>query len=254
MSRIAYVNGRYLPMRDAKVHVEDRGYQFADGVYEVCEVRGGHLIDERRHIERLQRSLRRIAHPHADDAARARRRAARSGGAQSYRLRHRLSADQPRRGAPRSRFSSRAVPPSLVVTARVAESGAQRQPRPKRASPSSACRTTAGAASISRPSACCRTCWRGRPRSSRARATPGSSTRTAPSRKRVRQRLHRHAGRQARHPAGRPRHPARHYPHRTFDAIKAQSLTVEERPFTLQEAYGRAKPSSPRRARSFCRW
>src|SRR5580704_10696276 len=57
MSRYAYVNGRYLPFRDAKVHIEDRGYQFADGVYEVCEVRGGRLIDERRHIERLQRSL-----------------------------------------------------------------------------------------------------------------------------------------------------------------------------------------------------
>ncbi len=60
MSRIAYVNGRYLPFRDAKVHVEDRGYQFADGVYEVCEVRGGRLVDERRHFERLQRSLAEI--------------------------------------------------------------------------------------------------------------------------------------------------------------------------------------------------
>jgi len=60
MSRFAYVNGRYLPFRDAKVHVEDRGYQFADGVYEVCEVRGGRLIDERRHLERLQRSLTEI--------------------------------------------------------------------------------------------------------------------------------------------------------------------------------------------------
>jgi D-alanine transaminase len=57
MSRTAYVNGRYLPMCDAKVHVEDRGYQFADGVYEVCEVRGGRLIDERRHLDRLIRSL-----------------------------------------------------------------------------------------------------------------------------------------------------------------------------------------------------
>jgi D-alanine transaminase len=57
MSRVAYVNGRYLPFREAKIHVEDRGYQFADGVYEVCEVRDGRLIDERRHIERLQRSL-----------------------------------------------------------------------------------------------------------------------------------------------------------------------------------------------------
>ena len=57
MSRIAYVNGRYLPFRDAKVHVEDRGYQFADAVYEVCEVRAGRLIDERRHLDRLERSL-----------------------------------------------------------------------------------------------------------------------------------------------------------------------------------------------------
>ena len=60
MSRIAYVNGRYLPHRDASVHVEDRGYQFADGVYEVCEVLGGRLVDERRHLDRLDRSLREL--------------------------------------------------------------------------------------------------------------------------------------------------------------------------------------------------
>jgi len=60
MSRIAYVNGRYLPLCDAAVSVEDRGYQFADGVYEVCEVRGGRLVDERRHMARLDRSLRAI--------------------------------------------------------------------------------------------------------------------------------------------------------------------------------------------------
>jgi D-alanine transaminase len=57
MSRYAYVNGRYVPFRDAKVHVEDRGYQFADAVYEVCEVRGGRMIDERRHLDRLEGSL-----------------------------------------------------------------------------------------------------------------------------------------------------------------------------------------------------
>ena len=57
MSRVAYVNGRYRPHRDAMVHVEDRGYQFADGVYEVCEVRDARLVDERRHMARLQRSL-----------------------------------------------------------------------------------------------------------------------------------------------------------------------------------------------------
>ena len=57
MPRIAYVNGRYLPLRQAMVHVEDRGYQFGDAVYEVCEVRQGRLIDERRHLGRLKRSL-----------------------------------------------------------------------------------------------------------------------------------------------------------------------------------------------------
>jgi D-alanine transaminase len=57
MSRIAYVNGRYLPRAKARVSIEDRGYQFADGVYEVCEVRGGCLVDERRHMARLNRSL-----------------------------------------------------------------------------------------------------------------------------------------------------------------------------------------------------
>jgi D-alanine transaminase len=57
LPRIAYVNGRYLRTRDALVSVEDRGYQFSDGIYEVCEVRGGAIIDERRHLERLRRSL-----------------------------------------------------------------------------------------------------------------------------------------------------------------------------------------------------
>jgi D-alanine transaminase len=57
MSRIAYVNGRYVRRSEASVNIEDRGYQFADGVYEVCEVKAGRLIDERRHMERLVRSL-----------------------------------------------------------------------------------------------------------------------------------------------------------------------------------------------------
>ncbi|MDZ7824412.1 MAG: D-amino-acid transaminase [Ahrensia sp.] len=57
MSRIAYVNGRYVSHADAAVHVEDRGYQFADGVYEVCEVAHGNLIDMTGHLRRLARSL-----------------------------------------------------------------------------------------------------------------------------------------------------------------------------------------------------
>jgi D-alanine transaminase len=57
VSRVAYVNGRYVAQREAAVHIEDRGYQFSDGVYEVCEVRGGSIIDQRRHLARLKRSL-----------------------------------------------------------------------------------------------------------------------------------------------------------------------------------------------------
>ncbi len=60
MSRIVYVNGRYRPYAEAAVHVEDRGFQFADAIYEVVEVLGGRLIDSRRHLDRLERSLREI--------------------------------------------------------------------------------------------------------------------------------------------------------------------------------------------------
>jgi D-alanine transaminase len=65
MPRQAYVNGRYLPHRQAAVHIEDRGFQFADGVYEVVPVRRGALIDEVPHLDRLERSLNelRIAMP-----------------------------------------------------------------------------------------------------------------------------------------------------------------------------------------------
>lgn len=57
MPRIAYVNGRYVPFGDASVHVEDRGYQFADAVYEVISLNAGRLVDEDAHLDRLGRSL-----------------------------------------------------------------------------------------------------------------------------------------------------------------------------------------------------
>jgi D-alanine transaminase len=60
MPRIAFVNGRYVPHADACVHVEDRGYQFADGVYEVCEVARGYIMDMPRHLGRLDRSLKEL--------------------------------------------------------------------------------------------------------------------------------------------------------------------------------------------------
>lgn len=63
MSRLIYVNGRYLPYAQASVHAEDRGFQFGDGIYEVVEVRDGAMIDATRHLERLERSLGEIAMP-----------------------------------------------------------------------------------------------------------------------------------------------------------------------------------------------
>jgi len=118
MSRIAYVNGCYLPMRGALVHIEDRGYQFGDGVYEVCEVREGRLIDERRHLARLERSL-----------AALRIRAPMSARALGIVLREVIARNrigygivylQVTRGVARRdhAFPPADVPPSLVVTAR----------------------------------------------------------------------------------------------------------------------------------------
>ena len=60
MSRVIYVNGRYKPYSEAAIHAEDRGFQFGDSVYKVIEVLGGKLIDEARHLDRLQRSLHEI--------------------------------------------------------------------------------------------------------------------------------------------------------------------------------------------------
>ncbi len=60
MSRVAYVNGAYRPLSQASVSIEDRGYQFADAIYEVWAVRGGRLLDLDGHLTRLARSLRAI--------------------------------------------------------------------------------------------------------------------------------------------------------------------------------------------------
>lgn len=117
MARIAYVNGRYRPHRDAVVHVEDRGYQFADGVYEVVAVAGGRLVDEDWHLERLDRSLRelRIAEPMPRAALRLVMREV---------IRRNLVSDglvymQMTRGvAPRDHVFPKNVDTAIVITAR----------------------------------------------------------------------------------------------------------------------------------------
>ncbi len=63
MSRIVYVNGSYVPEEEAKISVFDRGFLFADGVYEVTSVLEGKLIDFPGHLARLRRSLAELALP-----------------------------------------------------------------------------------------------------------------------------------------------------------------------------------------------
>ena len=61
MSRIAYIDGRYQPLNEPGIMVEDRGYQFSDGVYEVCAIRAGRLLDEEAHLDRLDYSLNELS-------------------------------------------------------------------------------------------------------------------------------------------------------------------------------------------------
>ena len=63
MSRIAYVNGSYVPHREAAISIDDRGYQFGDGVYEVVFIIDGKMADEGPHLDRLERSLAEMAMP-----------------------------------------------------------------------------------------------------------------------------------------------------------------------------------------------
>lgn len=118
MSWIAYVNGRYVPHADGAVSIEDRGYQFSDGVYEVCEVRKGALIDRRRHLDRLERSLGelRIAMP----MSRAALGHVLNEVVRRNRVRDGMVYLQVTRGvAPRDHaFPSFPVRPALVVTAK----------------------------------------------------------------------------------------------------------------------------------------
>ncbi len=118
MSRIAYVNGRYLPQRQAAVNIEDRGYQFGDGIYEVVHLYQGRCIDEERHLDRLERSLREIRLPMP--MPRPALRLVLREVARRNRIAEGLIYMQVTRGvAPRDHaFPTRPVPPALVVTAK----------------------------------------------------------------------------------------------------------------------------------------
>ena len=200
--------------------------------------RDGRLIDERRHLARLQRSLGELRIAHADAGCRARRRPARGRAPQPGARRHRLSADHPRRGAARPCLSAARYARRASSSRRASSIVARQRARwPPRASRSSPCRTTAGRASTSRSIALlpnvlakqaareqgAREAWFVDKRRPRTEGSSSNAWIVTPRR-------------QGRHPPGRPRILRGITRTVLLDVIAAQGLALEERPFTLEEA------------------
>jgi D-alanine transaminase len=222
MSRITYVNGRYLPQRAATVHVEDRGYQFSDGVYEVCEVRGGHIIDQRRHLARLQRSLAElgIAMPMSETAlAIVMRECVRRN-----RVRGGIVYLQITRGVARRdhAFPPPGTAPSVVVTARTLDAAGNRWERVDIKSISLLPNVLAKQAARERGA---KEAWfvdrdghvTEGSSSNAWIVTMGGTVVTRPADNGILRGITRSV---------------------LLDVIKAQGLKLEERPFTVEEAYG----------------
>lgn len=122
MGRIAYVNGRFVPHREACVHIEDRGYQLADGVYEVYAVKDGRLLDAEGHFARLERSLGEISI--AAPASPGALKLVMAELLRRNRVRDGMIYLQITRGvAPRDHAFPEGVRPSLVMTAKAIDYG-----------------------------------------------------------------------------------------------------------------------------------
>jgi D-alanine transaminase len=131
VGRIAYVNGRYLPHARAAVHIEDRGLQFADAIYEVVGVVDGRFLDEELHLDRLQRSVGELGMSMPMGRAALKlltREMARRNG-----VRDGLIYFQVTRGAVRRDHAVPGAPPrpTLIVTARNLDPAAIEQRREK---------------------------------------------------------------------------------------------------------------------------
>jgi len=118
IGRVAYVNGRYLPHSDAAVHIEDRGLQFADAIYEVVGVVDGSFLDEEEHLDRLERSVGEIGMAMPMD--RAALKLITREMARRNRVRDGLIYFQMTRGAVRRDHAVSDSPPrpTLIITAR----------------------------------------------------------------------------------------------------------------------------------------
>lgn len=128
MRGVAYVNGTYVPLRNAAVSVHDRGFQLGDAVYEVWAVRAGHVFDGPEHIARLQRSLTELRIPlNMTEAA---LNAVIREVMRRNHLRDGIVYLQVSRGAPASRdhvFPAPGTKPTLVVLAKNLDRAAMEQ-------------------------------------------------------------------------------------------------------------------------------
>ena len=118
MSRVAYVNGAYRPHGEASIHVEDRGFQFADGVYEVWSVFDGRMADFDGHMTRLHRSLNelRIDIPMSvESLTRVLKETIRRNRVKNGIVYLQVTRGTARRDHP---FPSPDTPPSVIVTSR----------------------------------------------------------------------------------------------------------------------------------------
>ena len=117
MSEIAYINGKFMPLENATVHVEDRGFQFADGVYEVVRTYRGQPFATDEHLARLFRSLAAIELPIPLDAAQLESiiedGVRRAGFAEAV-----IYLQITRGRAPRHRRMPKVAEPTIVVTVR----------------------------------------------------------------------------------------------------------------------------------------
>ncbi|MDQ6957769.1 MAG: aminotransferase class IV [Mariprofundaceae bacterium] len=117
MSLVAYVNNRFLPLESATVHIEDRGFQFADGVYEVVACIGGCFLDLDLHLDRLQRSCSAIgiALPCSGDKLEALIRETWKRNPYTDAM---VYIQITRGAAPRSHLPSESMHPTLIITSR----------------------------------------------------------------------------------------------------------------------------------------
>ena len=124
MSRLAYVNGRFLRQAEAGVSIEDRGYQLGDGIYEVWAVIGGKLADAEGHFARLERSLGELSIPMP--MSRPALTVALRETIRRNRVRHGIVYLQVTRGVARRdhAFPNPPVSPTVVITARATSAAA----------------------------------------------------------------------------------------------------------------------------------